>query len=67
MASIDPLADPLEESITNQSWCTTHQYFKDDMDIFGCLEFSLAAHAWPFCKYFLHLMMHLFDLLLDPQ
>jgi len=44
MASIDPLADPLEESITNQSWCTTHQYFKDDVDIFGCLEFSPAQH-----------------------
>jgi len=44
MASIDPLADPLKESITNQSWHTTHQYFKDDVDIFGCLEFSPAWH-----------------------
>ncbi|KIM56178.1 hypothetical protein SCLCIDRAFT_133151, partial [Scleroderma citrinum Foug A] len=42
--SIDPLAHPLGRSISNKSWHTTHQYFKDDLDIFGCLEFSLAWH-----------------------
>ncbi|KIM64054.1 hypothetical protein SCLCIDRAFT_45585, partial [Scleroderma citrinum Foug A] len=42
--SIDPLAHPLEKSITNKSWRTTHQYFKEDLDIYGCLEFSLAQH-----------------------
>ena len=41
-----------------QGW---HGYFR----VLGIL--SSTAHAQPFCKYFLHLMMHLFDLLLDPQ